>query len=227
MQVYRRKHAWKSRLHGRRGQRKHSWESLNIHDFITKRPPLCLCRSLLKSTPSPVVFCHNDCQEGKTWRREVALHTIRFFCCSSANLCVFAPFRKHPAAERPPELRQTQADAHWLWIQQLQLQVHEQHTCSNIWPGTQLFLHLSIAVFTVIIVGLALETRSRSINWISIIKNNNSNEIKILEIKTDTRWKKHLHVYSFLMIWWNRNWLERCCVTVTHLLPTCVTFSAR
>lgn len=24
-----------------------------------------LSRSLLESTPSPVVFCHNDCQEGK------------------------------------------------------------------------------------------------------------------------------------------------------------------
>lgn len=29
--------------------------------------PRCdsLSRSLLESTPSPVVFCHNDCQEGK------------------------------------------------------------------------------------------------------------------------------------------------------------------
>lgn len=87
--VYHGKHVWKSRLHRRRGQRKHSWESLNIHDFIMKWPPLCLCRSLLESTHSPVVFCHNDCQEGKTWRREVALHTIHFFSSVVAVLtCV-------------------------------------------------------------------------------------------------------------------------------------------
>lgn len=26
--------------------------------------PLSLCRKLLEATPSPVVFCHNDIQEG-------------------------------------------------------------------------------------------------------------------------------------------------------------------
>lgn len=36
-------------------------------------------------------------------------------------LCV--AFRKHPAAEGSSELRQTEANAHWLWVQQLQLQV--------------------------------------------------------------------------------------------------------
>lgn len=52
-----------------------------------------MVRSLLESTPSPVVFCHNDCQEGKTFRTR-GLLTLRIiviivFHGEQRRMCVY------------------------------------------------------------------------------------------------------------------------------------------
>lgn len=43
-----------------------------------------LCRSLLESTPSPVVFCHNDCQEGKN----------RCLLCEAGRACLVSDLQR-------------------------------------------------------------------------------------------------------------------------------------
>lgn len=90
---------------------------------------LCVLRALLESTHSTVVFCHNDCQEGKARRRRSSFKLFSFVFLAHLRKLVFVflvIFRKHPAAEGPTELRQAEADAHRLWVQQLQLQVIQQ-----------------------------------------------------------------------------------------------------
>ena len=62
-------------------------------------PPICFCvfvhRSLLESTNSPVVFCHNDCQEG---RRSTAVNSVKYiyiYMCVYVGIFIYITLPHH------------------------------------------------------------------------------------------------------------------------------------